>query len=163
MGRRHKIVAKNTSIEIRQRDVMALRCEGWSIRDIAERVGVCKSQVKRDLDAALAEVAEERKERANYAMDLELARLDGLAVEAQDVLADDESDGSVRLQAITTLLKVSERRAKLLGLDAATKNTIVVSANPLESLTPEQLEHVRQTGELPEGVTIPALGMGAKA
>jgi hypothetical protein len=56
--------------------------------------------------------------------DLELQRLEALTTAAQHVLADasDEGDRPLILAAVDRLLKVSQRRAAMLGLDGAKKD-----------------------------------------
>ena len=86
-----------------------------SIRAIADKLGVSKSQVQRDIVKELQAAAERRKKIAGLIIDLELAKLDALERKAWEHITDGE------LSAIDRVLRSMERRAKLLGLDAAEK------------------------------------------
>ena len=86
-----------------------------SIRAIADKLGVSKTQVQRDIEKELQAAAEERKKIAGLIIDLELTKLDELEQEAWKHIAAGE------LSAIDRCLRIMERRAKLLGLDAAEK------------------------------------------
>lgn len=96
---------------IRREKTLELRAEGQSIRAIADKLGVSKSQVQRDIKRELQAAAEERKKIAGLIIDLELAKLDALEKKAWKHIAAGE------LSAIDRVLRSMERRAKLLGLD----------------------------------------------
>lgn len=100
---------------IRREKTLELRAEGRSIRSIAGKLGVSKSQVQRDIEKELKAAAEGRKKIAGLIIDLELAKLDALEEKAWEHITDGE------LSAIDRVLRAMERRAKLLGLDAAEK------------------------------------------
>ena len=95
----------------RREKALELRAKGMSIRAIAGKLGVSKSQVQRDIVKELQAAAEERKKIAGLIIDLELAKLDELEQEAWKHIAAGE------LSAIDRVLRSMERRAKLLGLD----------------------------------------------
>lgn len=125
------------SIETAERDAQAarLRARGLGYKQIAEQLGYedhtgAYKAVQRALKEIVAEPAEELRA-------LELERLDDMYRRAQAVLErrhvtvsqgrvvrlDDEpleDDGPV-LAALDRLLKIQERRARLLGLDAPTQ------------------------------------------
>lgn len=88
---------------------------GRSIRSIAKELKVSKSQVQRDIEKELQAAAEGRKKIAGLIIDLELAKLDALEEKAWKHIRAGE------LSAIDRVLRSMERRAKLLGLDAAQK------------------------------------------
>lgn len=101
----------------RDAEACRLRTLGLTYEQIASQLGFsdrsnARSAVERGLVAIVAEPAEELRT-------LELARLDELTQRAWGIL-DDEPPG-VALQAIDRILKIQERRAKLLGLDAPTR------------------------------------------
>lgn len=111
-----------------ERDAAAsrLRAEGRAYREIAERLGFAdpsgaRRAVERGLDAIRAEGAEALRE-------LELHRLDQLHQRAWSELTRDDED-SQPLQAIDRLLKIQERRARLLGLDARDTTQAAVTVN----------------------------------
>lgn len=105
-----------------ERDAAAarLRSQGLTYQEIAERLGFAdpsgaRRAVERGLDAIRAEGAEALRE-------LELHRLDLLHQRAWSELTRDDED-SQPLQAIDRLLRIQERRARLLGLDAIRADT----------------------------------------
>ncbi len=95
----------------RREKTLELRASGQSIRAIADKLGVSKSQVHRDIEKELKAAAEGRKKIAGLIIDLELAKLDALEEKAWEHITDGE------LSAIDRVLRAMERRAKLLGLD----------------------------------------------
>lgn len=142
--------------ESARRDAKAaeLRARGWSYRRIADEMSVdvhtAHTAVQRALRAIVQEPAEEVRT-------LELERLDLLYVAAVEVLErrhvtvsqgrivyeGDQplADDVPVLQAIDRLLRIQERRAKLLGLDAATKTQ--VSAGVRYEIVGIDLEQLR--------------------
>lgn len=95
--------------------VLELRKGGASLRAIAEKVGVSHVQVAKDLEAVLAELVKEQLTGMQELRTLELERIDIALLAIQ---------GQVRaghLGAIDRWLRLGERRAKLLGLDAPSK------------------------------------------
>jgi len=137
MSRTHKATTKHNAEQVAEQAHRAyeLRLQGRSFRAIAADMGLSVSTVH---DRVNDYAAGRLDPLADQYRQVELDRLDGLAVKAYEVLArdhvvaqqgrivrDDEGkplldDGPV-LQAIDRLVKISERRAKLLGLDAAVK------------------------------------------
>lgn len=104
-----------SSPDTAERDASAvqLRTEGLTYREIAAQLGFADPSgayraVERGLDAI-------RSEGAEALQQLELHRLDLLHQRAWAELTRDDSQP---LQAIDRLLKIQERRARLLGLDA---------------------------------------------
>ncbi len=95
----------------RREKALELRAKGMSIRAIAGKLGVSKSQVQRDIEKELQAAAADRKKIAGHIIDLELVKLDALEENAWEHIAAGE------LSAIDRVLRSMERRAKLLGLD----------------------------------------------
>lgn len=125
-----------------------LRKVGYSYRQIGRALGVSGKTAHADVQAVLAELAEQRIERAAEYVTMELERLDQLTLAAARVLQATHpfisggkvvsrftsdgvpiglTDDGPRLQAIDRLLRISESRRKLLGLDAPTK---IAATNP---------------------------------
>jgi len=96
---------------IRREKALELRAEGRTIRAIADKLGVSKSQVQRDIEKELQAAAADRKKIAGLIIDLELVKLDAIEKTAWEHIQDGE------LSAIDRVLRSMERRAKLLGLD----------------------------------------------
>ncbi len=113
---------------------VAMRGAGRSYRQIAEIEGVSLSTAHSRVQRALLVTI---REPAEVVRELELARLDALAVVAMAALAEfvpmrsrgnrvlhpvtrvEVRDWAHNLAAVDVLVRISERRAKLLGLDVA--------------------------------------------
>jgi len=121
----------------RREKALELRASGQSIRAIADKLGVSKSQVQRDIEKELQAAAADRKKIAGLIIDLELAKLDALEKKAWEHITDGE------LSAIDRVLRSMERRAKLLGLD---KTGEVGDAGSLDDLvaTIERMREARR-------------------
>jgi hypothetical protein len=129
---------------------LELRSRSYSYRRIAAELGIDVASAYRAVQRGLRDIVEEAAEEVRK---LELDKLDRLEEEALDilaarhpvvshgrVLADVEDDGP-KLAAIQVLLRVTESRRKLLGLDQPAKLSVdggvryeVVGVNP-EALT----------------------------
>jgi transposase len=110
--------ARAWSIDERRTEVAKLLCKGWSNRRIAEHLGVGAATISRDSEVIAAEWAETRIRAIDHvrAVDLEkLASVESAALE----IVETEADPDIKLRGLTGVVKTQERRAKLLGLDAA--------------------------------------------
>jgi len=116
----------------RQRQALELRKAGHSFDSIAEKLGYSnRSAANKAVRAALAEITAEPAEEVRK---LEIERLDGLYQRAMQLVDDKgyelddeglvvaEVPANARVAAIGQAVRVGERRAKLLGLDAAEKH-----------------------------------------
>lgn len=133
-----KLVQTIDSVNVDAR-ACELRSRGWSYLRIGEELGIDGSAAYERVQRGIARVINEPAEAARQ---FELERLDRLWIKAEEILEAEHivvqhgkivydpdtgstlTDHTVPLQAIGTLLKVQERRAKLLGLDAATKTQV---------------------------------------
>ncbi|NUQ98584.1 MAG: hypothetical protein HOY79_19195 [Streptomyces sp.] len=112
----------------RRRAAVKLRIEGKSWQEIADLLGydskggACKD-VSRALQKAVTDLALPLEEYRQ----LELDRLDAM----QEALWPKVLDGDTR--AIDTALRLMDRRAKLLGLDAPTRTEGVLSLDVIEA------------------------------
>lgn len=100
----------------RRLEVLKLRLQGLYIPAIARALKVDKSTVSRDLQAEYAENRAQRTALAEDAREVELLRLDRwqAQLEASGLTVGDP-------RAVHAAVRISERRARLLGLDAPTK------------------------------------------
>lgn len=148
---------RKKTIEQAQHDAEAarLRAQGWGYAQIGEKLGVsmqgAHQAVQRALTAAVREPADDVRA-------LELSRLDLLWQAAWTVLTKhhvtvqqgkvvylgDEplEDDAPVLNAIDRLLKVQDRRAKLLGLDAPTRHEVIT----LDAIDQEIAKLTRELG-----------------
>lgn len=106
-----------------------LRKQGWSYREIAKELGTSHQTIAKDLKKIFDAYLEQSLEMRAYEVSLEQARLDDMW---QSVYADFRT-GNVK--AADQLIKIMERRAKLLGLD-----TVQASKQISVSVTPEQIQ-----------------------
>jgi len=93
-----------------------LRKKGFSYTQIGTKLGCARQTACRYVLSELENLADQCREEAGQVRDLELQRLDELYLVAWKAIA----DGSET--AIDRCLRIMERRAKLLGLDAAEKH-----------------------------------------
>jgi hypothetical protein len=111
----HKTRPDNIAAQEKCLDALGLRKAGLSYAAIGKEIGVCRQRayqlVVEAMDAMRAECAEE----AEAVRVIELERLDALWVGNYPAAVSGDSS------AINSALKIMERRARLLGLDAPTK------------------------------------------
>ncbi len=117
-ARKQKAAAKSRSGSarasakvIRQRKAIELKVQGLSIREIAVKLGVTKSQAHRDVEAVLAYTKEESATIAELARKVALEQIDRAIVS----LAKRIKKGDVG--AVMAFCRLDERRAKLLHLE----------------------------------------------
>lgn len=138
----------------REAEAARLRSLGWTYQRIADELGWSN---KGDAHHAVSKVLRETVQEAGDDLRaLELTRLDALYVAANEVLAREHvtvSNGRIVsgtngapilddapvLQAIDRLLKIQERRSRLLGLDAPIKKDV--------SLTDERVAAIEALAE----------------
>jgi hypothetical protein len=105
----------------RELECLALRKAGATYDQIAEKTGLAREGARLAVSRALKSLAEATTEAAEEVRQLELDRLDamllGLWQKAQ------RGDTA----AIDRVLKIQERRARLLGLDAVVKVDVTTS------------------------------------
>lgn len=106
-----------------QRNALEARKVGATYRQIASGLNITVSSAHKAVQVALRKTLQEP---ADDVRALELERLDAMLWSLRRPLADGH------LGAIDRALKIMDRRAKLLGLDAPTKQQIAVAAPALE-------------------------------
>jgi transposase len=118
------------STEQRRAAAAKLRADGLSLAAIAEQLGVVVSTAAMYCNSYYSALAEEGKDASKAARELDLARLDRAILGLHQRIADGDT------QAVQALVKVLDRRAKLLGLDAPSKqeiaDTTTVARTPQE-------------------------------
>ena len=95
---------------------LELRKRGLNYTQIGKKLGCHRSTACRYVLSELENLAERCREEAVYVRDLELQRLDELYLLAYRAIIRGND-----LAGIDRCLRIMERRAKLLGLDAAAK------------------------------------------
>ena len=119
--------SKNAQIEERRKKVAANLLGGLTYRQMAETFGVSLGTIANDVRIVLGRWRREQVQNADEWTRLELERLNRLT----NALWNNALDG--KLAAVDRILKVMERRAKLLGLDAPVKQDLTSDG---ESLVP---------------------------
>jgi hypothetical protein len=102
-------------------EAIRLRIEGETFRRIAETLGVTTGRAHQLVDEAMRETVQEP---AEHLRQIELARLDMMMPAVM------EKARRGRLRSIYTMLRIMERRARLLGLDASPNHDTEMSGCP---------------------------------
>lgn len=101
------------AVERNRERALDLRAEGFTFQEIAAKLELSKTRAYELVREALDEIREENNIRAANLRDLELRRLDKI----QSALWDNRSKPDVA----NALIRLSQRRADLLGLDSPKK------------------------------------------
>ncbi|MEN6535335.1 MAG: hypothetical protein ABFD89_16845 [Bryobacteraceae bacterium] len=104
----------------RENVVLDLRMAGKTYRRIATELGISPAGAFKVLDRALARLRQQTSEVAERLLQIELERLDALQLAQWDKATDGD------LRAVDAVLRIMERRARLLGLDAPVENRLDV-------------------------------------
>ena len=131
----------------RIRAAIRLRLEGYTLEQIGDNLGVSTATICKDIKEAVDSIREQEKQLASQVLDMEIYRLNLLQVALHKTIftgeiSEQEPLDDHQLKAIDKMLKVMERRAKLLGLDAPTK--IAATDTEGKGLTPENIAEVRK-------------------
>lgn len=123
----------------RAAQVLELRAAGWTYQQIGDYVGMTKAGAMRAVERELSHLT---YPNARTIRDLELERLDRLqravdTIAIGDVdttLREDETEGdaekrvtaavNTKLKAVDSMIRIMERRAKLLGLDETERRAL---------------------------------------
>lgn len=128
----------------RAAQIMQLRKEGLTYRAIGERVGLSYEMVRREIQIVMRQYLEDAKDSQHEIVMLELLRLDDLLTSAYQ----GAMNGEVKM--IDAVLKIMERRAKLLGLDAqVTTRQVQLTVTPeqIGAMSDDELEQLIQQFE----------------
>ncbi len=93
-----------------------MRKQSYTYREIAQRLGVPVASAYRYVNDHWQEISDATDEVAELVRDLELEKLDRLERILSPKVDADNMDVSLRI--VDRLLRIQERRAKLLGLEA---------------------------------------------
>jgi hypothetical protein len=106
----------------RRMDFLSARRKHESYQSIADRWGVSASYVYAEVRSMLGKMSKEERESAEETRQLELDRLEMIAARLEPLALREPPS----LDHVEMYLKVMHRRARLLGLDAATKHEVSV-------------------------------------
>lgn len=137
-----------------------LHChKSWSYTRIGEKLGVTRQRAHQLVQEALEELAAEQTKNVEALRAREIALIEKTLERTSEVMAanvvevtDDgeiqvhKGAGELALKAADRVVKLSERRAKLLGLDAPTVSNVNLGATPLS-----ELEKIQQAAKANEG------------
>ena len=121
-----------------------LRRMGYTQRQIGAAMGISQNQVQKILRRGFERALKAHRESADEVLQLELEKLDALwrkmwlstiTDEEGNPLPEDRRDP----RKIEVMLKIMERKSKLLGLDAPTKTQSLTVGVDLTSLTDDEL------------------------
>lgn len=124
-------------LTLEQRQALELRAAGATFEEIGERQHVNKSTAKRRVDAALAATL---REPADKLRELEAHRLDRMTVLVMQAAEVAVARGKSPLFAVDRLLRISEQRCRLFGLDAPTKRIVNVVTEDAIDVAIRELE-----------------------
>ena len=136
--------AERAAIAERRTRVLAMRIEQRPYTEIAARLGIAESTARSDYIRAIEQRKAELDDQRHVTIALELAKLDALeraawavlrtrhilAQQGKIVCTEDGTpleDDAPTLQAIDRILKIAERRARLLGHDAPVRAKVEVT------------------------------------
>jgi hypothetical protein len=119
-------------IATEQSDCLKLKLDGLSVRAIADRTGLPASTVQDRLTAAYAELVVPLAEESRQ---LELARLDRWQVKLEQRLTEEAAE-----RIVPVLVKVSESRRRLLGVDAPERTEVSIPQLPADPAAAAILE-----------------------
>jgi hypothetical protein len=133
---RQKAKPAEARSKARQQTALELRTANHSYSVIGEKMGISKSQAHRLVMDGLADLDATVKEAAERLRALELLRCDALTLKLWPQ--------SANPRVCDSILRIMERRAKLLGLDAPAKAEISGTTGPIDvsTLSDAELEAI---------------------
>lgn len=150
----------------RARRVAELYAEGRSQRDVAEALGISQPTVSRDLKLAVGDDRRAAQEAIGRLREREGLRLEQLESKATDALSQARTERS-RIGWFREIVRVLERRSRLLGLDAAERTELHVEVEPAakdeRQLAREAWDTLVGGGESADATRIALLALGFDA
>jgi len=118
--------------EARKRDALELRLRGHNYVEIGEALGVSSEGARYAVKKAMAEIRTEAAETAIEVREQEAARLDRMLLRLETLLEQSADDVTAALAIQDRMLRVQDRRAKLLGLDLQRVELTGAGGGPIE-------------------------------
>lgn len=142
----HRTAAEETERDQRRAKCVDMRIKGNTFQAIADALGYANRDAAwRDWRRALELARAEANMELSEARAFELARLDAI-----DRIAWVQAEGG-EMKALEVLLKVSDRRSKMLGLDQPVKHTI--NFEDIDRAIAEYEQQLRDAGIDPDTIT----------
>jgi hypothetical protein len=113
-----------------------LRKAGKTLRQIAEMLGYSHEMVRKDITNVITTLQQDSKDIAQELMTIELARLDDM----QFSVWPEARKGDRK--SIETVLKIMERRAKILGLDVQRTVNVTLTKSELERMSDDDINYL---------------------
>lgn len=107
---------------MRRARALEMLTNGKTKREIAAALGVSATTIGKDISWMVAHEKADAPERVEEVRAIETQRIDAWLSRASALL--DNADPDIQLKALDRVVKLAERRAKLLGLDAPIKQEI---------------------------------------
>lgn len=138
--------SNEAAMELRRSKAFDLRVDGKTYRQIAAALGVDVRTAYTDVQAVMERTKKETNETAEHWRQISLARLEKALSTVKDAFKavlidpqtgmpiDDTQNHDLRLKAIDRLIKLEERKAKLLGMDAPAKVEAAVTNVSLDDI-----------------------------
>lgn len=150
------IHADELAKKTRREEILRLRLQGYSPAQIAKKLGGTETSIYHIIRHALNRVSALESKSAQKLKDrqvqLELARLDEFLMQLWPAI-EGQDKRITKARAIEVALKISERRAKLLGIDQPEKQLTVNLNQDVAALSEAELE--ARAREL--GLNLPAI------
>jgi len=137
MARNNKAATASKTERVQR--AFELRKAGKSLRQISELLGYSHEMVRKDINSVIQSIVTETKDLATDMITLELARLNDL----QFAVWPDARKGDRK--CIDTMLRIMERRAKLLGLDTPVTTkavNVTLTHAELQAMSDEELQRM---------------------
>jgi DNA-binding NarL/FixJ family response regulator len=118
-----------------------LRKTGMSLREIAQRLSVSHETIRKDINEIAKQYFEEARESHREIVAMDLLRLDEMTFGVWDKARSGDT------KAIEAVLKIMERRAKMLGMDAQqTTKSVQLNVTPeqISEMTDDELQQLIQ-------------------
>jgi len=122
---RKKLKERTEAVQVRAQKALELRIAGGTYRQIAQELGVSHTVIFENVLWALEERAEERGKLSDQLVQMELERLEKMTLSLWPRVRNGDE------KAINTLVRVMDRRAKLLGLDKPVKTDLTTGGESI--------------------------------
>tara|TARA_R100000963_G_C4610363_1_gene81005 strand:- start:202 stop:672 length:471 start_codon:yes stop_codon:yes gene_type:complete len=126
--------SKNLKARLLERKALNLRLKGWSYPKIAEKLGCSEGGAFKAVDRKLRAIQEESTHTVGLVRKQEVLRLDALLEKSLVAL-----EAKYNPKIVDSIMKISARRASLLGLDAVQAQELHVISK-LESMSDDEVK-----------------------
>lgn len=109
----------------RQQTALEMRRQGFTFREIAHHLEVSAQAAHQLVKKAIKNIEANMYEDASEVKRLELERLDRLLVRLWRQAVPTDANEAPNIKAVEQVLKIMDRRARYLGLDAAQKHEVL--------------------------------------